>query len=77
MSYASFSLKNFNYNYDNDYDLFLYTETRRHGGLFDYDNDYDDDFWRLLLCRGSLVKMAFKHGLYGILTALLWHSYNA
>ena len=42
---------------------------------YDYDNDYD--FWRLLLCRGSIVKMAFKHGLYGILTALLWHSYNA
>lgn len=28
MSYASFSLKNFNYDYDNDYDLLLYTETR-------------------------------------------------
>ena len=55
----------------------MYTETQRHGGLFDYDNDYDDDFLRLLLCRGSIVKMAFKHGLYGILTALLWHSYNA
>ena len=41
----------------------------------DYDNDYD--LWRLLLCRGSLVKMALKHGLYGILTSLLWHSYNA
>ena len=55
----------------------MYTETQRHGGLFDYDNDYDDDFLRLLLCRGSIVKMAIKRGLYGILTALLRHSYNA
>jgi len=30
MSYASFSLKNFNY----DYDLLLYTETRRHKDFF-------------------------------------------
>ena len=41
MSYASFCLKNFNYDYDND--LLLYTETRRHRGILDYDNDYDDD----------------------------------
>ena len=38
----------------------------------DYDNDYD--LWRLLLCRGSLVKMVIKHGPSVILTALHWHS---
>ena len=54
--------------------------TQIHGDteLFvDNDDDYDNDFWPLLLCRGNLVKMAFVHGLCGILTALLWHSYNA
>jgi hypothetical protein len=31
----------------------------------------------LFQCRGSIVKMAFMHGLFGILMSLLWHSYNA
>ena len=77
MSYASFSLKNFNYDNDNDYDLLLYTETRRHRVVFFIVAGQGVVNQALFQCRGSLVKMAFKHGLYGILMSFLWHSYNA